>query len=289
MNDWTHFLKRPEIVSGAVFWGERLLAAIVIFVVGRWIALWLTRMFERVIGKRVEQTVADFLGNVLYAVLIAVVAVAALQQVGVQTASLLAVLGAAGLAIGLALQGSLTNFAAGVLLLVLRPFSVGDFVTVAGEDGTVRTVRILHTRLQTTSGQDLWVPNGQIIGAKIVNHYALPTRRVDVRFEVSHKDDLRTVRRVIEEVVNADERVLKDQPIQVLVMELTNNGVKLSVRCWTNGGDWWGATCDLQEKLKIAFDEHGITIPRVQRDIHYQNGAAEGAVLGGDPAPAQKN
>lgn len=289
MIDVTQLLSRPEIVNRAVFWGERLLATVVIFVAGRWIALWLTRMFERLMGKRVEATVADFLGNVLYAALMAIVAVAALQQLGVKTASLLAVLGAAGLAIGLALQGSLTNFAAGVLLLVLRPFSVGDFVTVAGEDGTVRTVRVLHTRLQTLSGQDLWVPNGQILAAKIVNHYALPTRRVDVRFEVSHKDDLRTVRKVIEGVIDADQRVLKDQPMQVLVMELTSNGVKLAVRCWTKGADWWGATCDLQENLKIAFDEHGITIPRAQREIHYEGSPTSTASLVGRQPPSGKN
>lgn len=289
MIDVTQLLTRPEIVNRAVFWGERLLATVVIFVVGRWLALWLTRMFERLMGKRVEATVADFLGNVLYAAMMAIVTVAALQQLGVKTASLLAVLGAAGLAIGLALQGSLTNFAAGVLLLVLRPFSVGDFVTVAGEDGTVRTMRVLHTRLQTASGQDLWVPNGQILGAKIVNHYALPTRRVDVRFEVSHKDDLRTVRKVIESVIDAEQRVLKDHPIQVLVMELTNNGVKLSVRCWTKGGDWWGVTCDLQENLKIAFDDQGITIPRTQREIHYTDAPAAAEPVAGGVPPGGKN
>lgn len=268
MPDFGHLIHQQQLINVALFWGERILAAIIIFVVGRWIARRLVHIFERMAGRRVESTVADFLGNILYGLLIAVIAIAALQQLGVKTASLLAVLGAAGLAIGLAVQGSLSNFAAGIMLMVFRPFRVGEFVEVAGSMGTVCSVRPFHTLLTTLGGQELWIPNGSILSGQITNYSILPTRRVEIAVMCSYEDDLRKAREVLQNVIDADERVLKDPVPQILVVELGDRGVKLSVRLWTKAADWWATTCDMTENIKIAFDENGLTIPYPQRDVH---------------------
>lgn len=264
----TNFIDQYELHDKAVFWGVRVVVALLIFLVGKWIAHRVAHAIERMLLKRTDKTLADFLSNVVYGLLLAVVIIAALDRLGVQTTALLAILGAAGLAIGLALQGSLSNFAAGIMLLIFRPFRVGEFVEVAGSMGTVRTLRVFHTLLTTLGGQELWIPNSNIVADEITNYSALPTRRVDIAVACSYDDDLREARKAIQQVIDADDRILADPAPQILVVELAASGVKFAVRPWTQTADWWATTCDLTENIKIAFDRHGLTIPYPQRDVH---------------------
>ena len=263
------FIQHNNLQQLLLAWGGRLLAAIAIFVVGRWAARLATAWTARAIARKADPTLVDFGTNLFYAVLLAAVIIAALDQLGVRTTSLLALLGAAGLAVGLAMKDSLSNFASGVMLIAFRPFRVGDFVQLAGEMGTVENVRIFHTLLKTPNGQALWIPNGNITNGNITNFSSKPTRRVDLTVGVSYDDDLRKVRRVLEDILKAESRVLAEPAPQILVTALADSSVNVTVRPWTKSEDWWATTCDLTEKIKLTFDEQGITIPYPQRDVHH--------------------
>ncbi len=269
MDAMQQFIQQNDLQQLFLAWGGRLLGAIIIFVVGRWIAKLLTDWSARAIKKKADPTLVDFCSNIFYAVLLAAVVIAALDRLGVRTTSLLALLGAAGLAVGLAMKDSLSNFASGVMLIAFRPFRAGEFVQVAGELGTVEHVRIFHTLLKTPNGQALWIPNGNITNGNITNFSSKPTRRVDLTIGVSYDDDLRKVRQVLEEVLKSEPRILEDPAPQILVTELADSSVNFKVRPWTKTDDWWATTCDLTEKIKLTFDEQGITIPYPQRDVHH--------------------
>ncbi len=268
MDQLRQFIAEYELMDRVAFWGLHLLAALAIFLVGFWVAGRISQAVTRLIGRRLDKTLAAFLGNLLYALLLAVVIIAALDQLGFDTTSLLAILGAAGLAVGLALKDSLSNFASGVMLITFRPFKGGDFVQIGSTMGTVEEIRMFHTLLKTPGGQALWIPNGGITNSQITNFSVKPTRRVDIAVEVSYDDDLRKAREVIEQVVRSDERVLSDPAPQIVVVELAAHGVRFAVRPWTKTADWWPTTCSLLERIKLAFDEHGITIPYPQQDVH---------------------
>ncbi len=249
--------------------GLRMITAVVIFVVGRWVARLVRRATEKMMSRsNVDATLVPFVGNLIYFALLAFVILAALAQLGVQTTSFIAVVGAAGLAVGLALQGSLANFAAGVLMLIFRPFKVGDFIEGAGVSGIVEEINIFTTHLRTFDNKTIIIPNAKITGDNITNYTRKEKRRVDLVVGVSYRDDIGKVKRVITDVLDADGRVLKDPAPTVAVLELGESSVNFAVRPWVNTADYWNVYFDTTEKLKKRFDAEGIQIPFPQRDVH---------------------
>ncbi|MDH3509986.1 MAG: mechanosensitive ion channel [Gammaproteobacteria bacterium] len=255
--------------------GYRIIAAVLIFLIGRWVAKWLVNFARKWMAKsNLEDTLGHFLTNLLYGVLMTVIVIAAINQLGVQTTSLLAVVGAAGLAIGLALQGSLSNFAAGVMIVAFRPYRVGDYIEAGGVAGTVVEVQIFTTVLKSPDNKKIIVPNAQIMAGTIVNISANPTRRVDLVAGCGYNDDLDKVRQVLEAIVSADDRVLADPAPTIAVAELGDSSVNFVVRPWVNAADYWPTHFDMTEAIKRRFDEEGISIPYPQRDVHiYQHSA----------------
>jgi small conductance mechanosensitive channel len=251
-------------------------AALAILILGMWVAKGIRAGIRRMMDKRsVDPTITRFLSSLVYIGMMAFVVLAALGQLGIQTTSFIAVLGAAGLAIGLALQGSLSNFAAGFMLVAFRPFKVGDFIEGAGIAGSVEEIQIFSTKLRTPDNKIIIVPNGKIFDDAITNYSAEATRRVDLVAGVSYDADLSRVKSVLEEIVAANDLVLKDPPHQIAVSELADNSVNLVVRVWTNTVDYWTVHFALTEAIKVRFDAEGIGIPYPQRDVHvYEHKAA---------------
>lgn len=266
-------------------WMERLtpyffsaLYALVIFWVGRLLAKWVTSLVGRLMERaKVDATLVRFASNLVYIALMAFVILAALQKLGIQTTYFIAVIGAAGLAVGLALQGSLSNFASGVLMIVFKPFKVGDFIDGAGTSGVVEEIGIFNTTLHTPDNKLIIIPNSAITGGNITNFSAKPTRRIDLVLGVSYSDDLKKVRSVLEAILEDDARILKDPAYTVAVSELADSSVNFVVRPWVNGADYWGVRFDLTEKIKLRFDEEGISIPFPQRSLHIVNGSQPAA------------
>ena len=221
--------------------------------------------------QEVDKILQTFVGNLIYWTLMVFVIIAAINQIGIQTTSLIAIMGAAGLAVGLALQGSLSNFAAGVLIVIFRPYRVGDFVEAAGIAGAVEQVQILTTILKTPDNKQIIVPNSQIMDSIITNYSANDTRRVDMTIGVSYDDDLDKVRRTIQELVAADDRILKDPECTIAVAALADSSVNFSVRPWVKTADYWAVHFDLTEAIKKRFDEDGISFPFPQQDVHLYN------------------
>jgi len=259
----------PNLQEFAAFYGIKIIAAIIIFVVGRWIAKALKNVIKRMMAKgNVDEMLVSFVGNLTYIALLAFVIIAALNQLGIQTTSFIAIIGAAGLAIGLALQGSLANFAAGVLMIIFRPFKVGDYIEGAGVAGAVEKVHIFTTQLKTPDNKTIIIPNAKIMGDNITNYSAKDTRRVDMVIGVGYGDDLKKVREVLEDILAKDDRILKDPAPTIGVLELGDNSVNFAVRPWVKREDYWGAYFDVTETVKRRFDEEGISIPYPQRDVH---------------------
>ena len=264
-----------EVYGLLTVYGLKVVAAIVIFVVGRWVARAVANFIKRIMTRaQTDNTLIKFVGSLSYVTLLAFVIIAALNQLGIQTASLIAVLGAAGLAIGLALQGSLGNFAAGVLMIIFRPIKVGDFIEGAGVAGVVEEIQIFTTQLKTADNKTVIIPNAKLTGDNITNYTMKGTRRVDIVFGIGYGDDIDKARQIIEEVIGADARLLKDPAPVVLVSELADSSVNLTLRAWTTADDYWGFYFDTMENVKKQFDARGISIPFPQRDIHmYEHSA----------------
>jgi small conductance mechanosensitive channel len=257
------------LVEGASQFGMQIAAALVIFFVGRWLAGRVASLLERGLNKAgTDPTLVGFFRNIAYFGLLIMVVIAAVGQVGVQTTSFIAVLGAAGLAVGLALQGSLANFAAGVLMIIFRPFKAGDFVDAAGAAGVVEEIQLFTTRMRTPDNKTVIIPNAQITAGTITNFSARDTRRLDLVFGVSYGDDLDQVKRVINEVLAAEKRLLADPAPLVGLLELGDSSVKFAVRPWVKSSEYWPVFFDLQEAMKKRFDREGISIPFPQRDVH---------------------
>ena len=235
----------------------------------------MTQFIKRIMDRsKQDPTLVGFIGHLAYATLLAFVVIAALNQVGIQTASFIAVLGAAGLAIGLALQGSLSNFAAGVLMIIFRPFKVGDYVEGGGVAGTVEAIQIFTTQLKSPDNRTIVVPNAKIMGDTITNYTTKGTRRVDVVFGIGYGDDIDKAKRIMREVLDADERILKDPEPTIGLVELGDSSVNFAVRPWVNSADYWNVYFDTNETMKKRFDAEGISIPFPQRDVHiYQESA----------------
>ena len=265
--DWAALLDKAQTLG--VDFGIKALIAIVIFVVGRMVARAVSGGLRRVMRKQeVDKILETFVSNLVYWLLMTFVIIAAINQLGIQTTSLIAVIGAAGLAVGLALQGSLSNFAAGVLIVLFRPYRVGDFVEAAGVSGSVLQVQILTTILKTPDNKQIIVPNSEIMSSIITNYSANETRRIDMVFGVGYEDDLDKVRGVLEELVAADSRILKDPACVINVNELADSSVNFVCRPWVKTADYWDVHWDLTEKVKKRFDQEGISIPYPQQDVH---------------------
>ncbi len=265
-------ISADKIVELVQTYALPLLWAIVIFIVGKIIAKAVSAgVGKAMLRSKVDETLIKFIRSLVYIAIMVFVIMAALARVGVNTTSFAAVVAAAGLAIGLALQGTLGNFAAGVMLILFRPFKAGDFVEAGGVAGVVEEIQIFSTKMKSGDNKEIIVPNGQIIGGTIVNYSAKEMRRIDMVIGVSYSDDLKKVRAVLEEILNADERVLKDPAYTIGVLELADSSVNFAVRPWVRTADYWGTLFDLNETIKTRFDAEDICIPFPQRDIHMHN------------------
>lgn len=250
-------------------WALNIIFALAIFFVGRWIAKQLVNLCGRLMRRaKVDEMLINFVSSIVNVLLLLFIIVAALGQLGVDTTSLIALVGAAGLAIGLALQDSLKNFAAGVLLIVFRPFREGDYVEVAGIAGIVEHIAIFNSVLRTGDNREVIVPNGNIYSDVITNYSKRDTRRVDMVFGISYDDDLRKAKEILMDILTSDERVLKDPAPIVVVAALADSSVNFNVRPWVKTGDYWAVLWDVTEQVKLRFDEAGITIPFPQMQIH---------------------
>ncbi|HQM19618.1 MAG TPA: mechanosensitive ion channel [Deltaproteobacteria bacterium] len=260
------------------FYGIKIAAALVILVVGRWIAKAVSRLTERLLNNRkVDPTIVSFVEHVTYVALMVFIVLAALAQLGIQTTSFIAVIGAAGLAIGLALQGSLANFAAGFLMIIFKPFKAGDYIEGAGVAGTVDKIQIFTTTLKTPDNKLVIIPNSKIMSDNIVNYSAHETRRVDMPFRVSYQDDIDKVRKILRNIVDNDHRILKDPAAMIIVKTLDENSVNIELRVWVKTADYWGVYFETVEEAKKQFDANGVKIPFPQRDVHvYRHGADRG-------------
>lgn len=253
----------------ATVYGVQLLAALAIVLVGRMVAGWLRRLVERLLTKgRTDPMIVSFVSSIAYFSMMAFVVLAALGQVGIQTTSFIAVLGAAGLAIGLALQGSLANFAAGFLLTVFRPFKVGDYIEGAGVAGVVDSIHIFTTTLKTGDNKTIIVPNAKLSNDNIVNYSTQATRRVDMTVGVSYDADIHLVRQTLQAIIAAEARVLTEPSSLIAISALADNSVNFVVRVWVKSSDYWGVYFAMNEQIKLRFDAEGIGIPYPQRDVH---------------------
>jgi small conductance mechanosensitive channel len=250
-------------------YGTALVLAIVIFYLGRIIVGRVVSVTSRVmLGRGMDETLVNFICSILRWLGLLFVAIAALSQLGVDTTSLVALIGAAGLAIGLSLQGSLANLAAGVMLIIFKPFKKGDFIDAGGAMGTVDMISIFTTVITTPDNKEIIVPNGAIIGGNITNFSARPTRRVDMVFGVSYSDDLRKTRQILEEVIAADGRILAEPAPVITVGALADSSVNFLVRPWVKAEDYWDVLWETTETVKLRFDAEGISIPFPQMDVH---------------------
>ena len=250
-------------------WGVNIVLALVIFIIGRVAGKVITKLVRKLLTRaNMDDILIDFVCSILNTAILLFVIIASLNQLGVDTTSLIALLGAAGLAVGLALQGSLQNFASGVMLIVFRPFKAGDFVEAGGVSGTVEKISIFSTQMKTGDNREIIVPNGKIYGDTITNFSARDTRRIDMVFGIGYEDDLRKARDILRNLVDADDRILKEHETLIAVSELADSSVNFNVRPWVKSGDYWAVKFDMNENVKLAFDENNISIPYPQMDVH---------------------
>ncbi|ATG16638.1 MULTISPECIES: small-conductance mechanosensitive channel MscS [Providencia] len=267
LNDATNwFVANQDLLVQYVV---NIVSALVILIVGLMIAKWVSRGLNRVMTMRgIDSTVSEFLSAIARYTIVAFTLIAVLGKIGVQTASVIAVMGAAGLAVGLALQNSLGNFAAGVLLVVFRPLKAGEFVKIGAIDGTVQSVQIFSTTLKTADDRIVVIPNGKIIGDSIINVTREPLRRQDIMVGVAYNSDIDMVKKVLGDIVAADKRILHDKGVTIRLNEMAPSSLNYLVRFWTTNGDTWPVYWDLMENFKRALDQHNIGIPFPQMDVH---------------------
>lgn len=268
-----NFAIDPEMIKSlqpvVLAYAGKGFVALLIFLIGKWIARRITNVLVRLMKSRdVDVTLIKFLEGIIYYALLASVVIAAAGQLGIKTTSFLAVLGAASLAIGLALKDSLSNFSSGIMLILFRPFKVGDVVTIGGETGKVEAVSVFSTILNTGDNQKKIIPNGAISNATITNITANPTRRVDLVVGIGYDDDIRKAKGTLEAILAADTRILQDPAPTVAVSALGASSVDLVVRPWVNTTDYWDVFFSLNETIKLTFDEKGISFPYPQQDVH---------------------
>ena len=251
-------------------WGINVALALAILLFGRWASKLVLRFARQLLARSTDDPMLiNFLSALLNAVLMVVVVVAALDQLGVATTSIVAVLGAAGIAIGLALQGSLQNFAAGIMLMIFRPFRIGDYVEAGGTAGTVEKVGIFSTTMTSADNKEVIVPNSNVYKDTIVNYSAKPIRRIDLIIGIGYESDLARAKSLLQSIINAESRVLTDPTVRIGVSELADSSVNIIVRPWVKTDDYLSVKCDLLEAIKLRFDQEGIEIPYPKMDVHY--------------------
>ncbi len=250
-------------------WGVNIVMALAIFIIGKFIIGVLVNVAKKLMLKaKVDNILVNFIASIVKTVLLLFVVIAALDQLGVNTTSMIALIGAAGLAIGLALQGTLQNLASGVMLIIFRPFTDGDFIEAAGVSGVVEQIGIFSITMRTGDNREIIVPNGEIYGGTITNNSRRTTRRVDMVFGIGYDDDLLQAKAILNRILSEDERILADPAPTVAVGELADSSVNFNVRPWCNTSDYWGVYGDIHEKVKLTFDAEGISIPYPQMDVH---------------------
>jgi small conductance mechanosensitive channel len=255
-------------------WSINIVMALAIFIVGKFIVGVLVKFSRKLMTKgKVDSILVNFISSIIKTVLLLFVVIAALDQLGVDTTSMIALIGAAGLAIGLALQGTLQNLASGVMLIIFRPFSDGDFIEAAGVVGVVEQIGIFSITMRTGDNREIIIPNGAVYGGTITNNSRRETRRVDMVFGIGYDDDLLKAKEIINRILSEDERILADPAPTVAVGELADSSVNFNVRPWCKTADYWGVYGDIHEKIKLTFDAEGISIPYPQMDIHQDKAA----------------
>ena len=263
------FLTRADLIPLLTSWAIKIVLALAIYVIGKWIARRLTKLLTRLLeGREFDPTLVSFLSNLVYAILLVAVILAALDTLGLPVTSLVAVVGAAGLAIGLAMKDSLGNFAAGVMLVMFRPFKKGDFVEVAGVAGSVDEIRIFSTTMTTPDNKVIIIPNGQVAAGTVTNYSAKEQRRVDMEFGVSYDDDLKVAREVLTRICANHPLVLEEPATKIFVKNLGASSVDFAVRPWVNTSDYWTVWGDLLEQGKAELEAAGCSIPYPQTDVH---------------------
>lgn len=259
----------PLLKNYLALYGLKVVAAIVIYILGRWVAMFSRGVIRRVLTRaKVDPTIISFAVNLVYFVVLIFVVLAALGQLGIQTTFFIAIIGAAGLAVALSLQSSLSNLAAGFLMILFHPFKVGDFIDGAGVMGTVLEIQIFTTKLKTSDNKIIIVPNGSFISGNITNFSTSGTRRVDMVFGISYDDDIDHARSIIEDIILKDERILKEPSCFIGLFELAESSMNFTVRPWVNSSDYFSVLCDTNESIKKRFDAEGISIPFPRRDVH---------------------
>ena len=269
-----------KISETLIYWATtysiKLIAAILIFIIGKWIANKLTKLITRLLEKNnVDITLTKFLESIIYYTLLIVVIIAAAGQLGINTTSFLTIVGAAGLAIALALKDSLSNFASGVMLVLFHPYRVGDFISAAGVSGNVISITLFNTILNTPDNQRVIVPNSNITTDVITNVTANDTRRVDLVIGIGYDDDIKKAKTILDKIIKEESRVLDTPETKIAVSELADSSVNFVVRPWVKTSEYWDVYFDLTEKIKITFDKEGISIPYPQQDVHMFNQQVE--------------
>ncbi|MEN8208430.1 MAG: mechanosensitive ion channel domain-containing protein [Candidatus Fermentibacteria bacterium] len=262
-----------QIKDIVAMYGLNVVAAIAIFFIGRFVAGIIRKLIRKIMQKReLDAALTGFVCSIVYAAMMAFVVIAALSKLGIQTASFVAILGAAGLAIGLALQGSLSNFASGVLIIMFKPFKGGDYVSAGGCEGSIKDVGIFTTSILTIDNKLIIVPNSKIMGETITNYSAMDTRRVDLLAGVSYDDDIDRVKDVLLKILTEDSRILSDPAPFAGLLEMADSSVNFTVRAWVKTEDYWSVFFDTNEKIKKTFDAENISIPFPQLDVHMDKG-----------------
>jgi len=262
-----------KIIEMLTLWSTtyaiKIVAALLIFFIGKWLARMVTNLLTKLLDKKnIDATLIQFLDSILYYTFLIVVIIAAAGQLGINTTSFLTIVGAAGLAIGLALKDSLSNFASGFMLIMFHPFRIGDFVNAGGASGTVKSIDMFNTTIHTPDNQKVIVPNSKITSDVITNVTANDTRRVDMVIGIGYQDDIAKAKTVLEGIIKDEKRVLENPVTTIAVSELADSSVNFVVRPWVKTADYWGVYFDLTEKIKITFDKEGISIPYPQQDVH---------------------
>lgn len=257
-------------VQKTIEFAPKVILAILTVIIGFWIIRIVVRGIEKALSlRKMDASLRHFLESIVSVLLKVLVLLAAVSMIGVETTSFVAILAAAGFAIGLAMQGSLSNFAGGVMILLFKPFKIGDFVTIDGESGTVHKIEILATVLKTPQNVTIFVPNGPAFAGNITNYSTEENRRLDMTFGIGYDDDIKKAKEILTKLFTSDKRVLKEPAeVAVLVAELADSSVNFSVRAWVKSSDYWGVHFDMMEQVKLEFDKEGISIPYPQMDVH---------------------
>ena len=270
------------ITNFVTLYGMRLVSAILTLLIGLWVINWLNRgIYSLMVRKDVDISLRPFLKNLIAIMLRILLIILVIAQLGVEMTSFIAILGSAGLAIGLALQGSLSNFAGGVLILTIKPFRVGDYIEAQGQAGTVDIINIFNTVIKTPDNKTIFIPNGPLANSVVVNYTVEKTRRVELNYAVSVNNDIGKVRRLLQDLIKSDERVLPDPEPMIVVTNFAEHSLTLSVRVWVNKENFWSLFWDMNERAKDMFEREGILMPVPRREM------VGGTVGGQKPAPAQ--